>query len=73
MHVYFECIYIENICGKMLLVVIFGWWVLSFVLLFSACFIMSTLFPTIRKKPPFNSHIKKSKQKAKQILVLYFL
>lgn len=50
MHVYFECIYLENIWGKMLLVVIFGWWVLSSVLLFSACFIMSTLFSIIRKK-----------------------
>lgn len=30
---------------KILRVVVFGWWVLIFVLLFSAFFIMSSFFP----------------------------
>lgn len=37
--------------GKMLLMVIFGWWVLIFVFRFSECFIRSTIFLQPEKTP----------------------
>lgn len=53
----------------MLLVVVFGWQVLIFVLLFSECFLMNIFFPIIRKN--FNYHVK-NRWKAEKCLFCIF-